>query len=123
MTPSRTRFSPASFSWRSGQRRLDRPCKRIRKIARFDETRCQHPMQTRPFLFNVRARRAMEQVLQLQRVTLEVVELIFRAAAGHAEVGRIGPITFTNRPDMAAGNISRKEKEIVKREGRMVTRL
>ncbi len=61
----------------------------------------------------------MSEVVELQRIALDVVQLVFGLAAFHPKVNRVGPVTFANRPDMFRRDIGGKKKQIVEREDRM----
>src|SRR5580704_4491707 len=104
----------------SAFRGLERPCKRIRQIASLDEAVGQDAVQARPFFSGVWRRRAVREVVELQRIALDVVQLVFDLAALYPEINGVGPIAFASRADMAGRDIGRNKKYVVEREDRMI---
>jgi len=78
-------------------------------------------VQARPFFSGVRTWRAVRKVVELQRIALDIVQLILGLAASHPKVNRVGPVAFANRADVASWNIGGKKKQVVERENRMIS--
>src|SRR5208283_255860 len=58
-------------------------------------------------------RRAMQHILELQRVGHEIVQLIFQTAAVSAEIDRIGPVSFPQRAQLGAGGADRQAEDVI----------
>ena len=67
-------------------------------------------MQPRPFLSHVSGGIAVEQVVQLAGIALDIVELILKSAAVQTEIDCIGPVALADRPDVAARDVGREKK-------------
>ena len=74
--------------------RLQRPGKGVGQITGLDKARRQHAREARPLPFHVAGGLAIHQVIQLARIALEVVELVFQPAAVQPEINRVVPIAF-----------------------------
>src|SRR5580692_10798716 len=103
----------------SAFRGLQRPRKRIRQIASLDEAVGQDAVQARPFFSGVWRRCAVREVVELQRIALEVVQLVVDLAALHPDANGVGPLAIASRAEMARRDIGRNKKYVVEREDRV----
>src|SRR5262245_27019768 len=114
-------LSRAGEGWHAlCERGSQRPAETVGQIGTGDQTLRQNFVEAPPFLPRVRRRFAVEQIVHLARVILEIVEFVLEAGAVEAEVHRVGPVAFADRTDMTARGAGGDEEEVVERKDRMV---
>ena len=97
-------------------RGLEWPTELIGQIGAGHQTIRQDRMKAGPFPLRVLGRIAMNQVVHLAGVVLEVIELIVEPLAVEAEIDRIAPVALADCPNGSPGvpagtkNTSSKEK-------------
>jgi hypothetical protein len=109
--------SKNTASLESRGRWLNRPGKTVdaaRQVACLHEAVGQDPVQPRPLLPHVGGRGAVEQVVELARIVLIVVELVGQAVARiESEVDCVGPVAFADGANAPAGRVHRQEEGVV----------
>ena len=89
------------------------PGKAHRQVGGFDKLLRQSLVQSRPFGPYVRRRRAVQQILHLERIGCEIVELVFNAAAVNAEIDRVGPVPLPQRAQIGTGSAGRQPEYVI----------